>query len=122
MHEDDRRIDLLVNAVKGIDQMEQTQSYISRGCCFSSLEDNELLERWAEATRAWYRSFGASDSREADDLSAEIKLRKLAVPNDRLSIDLEIVRREMERNFERGRPEFRRRIRDIFEAMDKPPN
>jgi hypothetical protein len=68
---------------------DSIQDYLSRGRLFQSLDDTNLAERWVEAYKTMTRSarkghVPRNEGIAVDDLSAELDLRGLPIPLERV--------------------------------------
>jgi hypothetical protein len=91
MDKDDE--DSLINAVLASALMDETASYLARGRAFQTLRPIELQDRWVNAFRRWISSQG--DSSEMDDLAAELRLRNMPLPSDRVPQEHKWLRDQM---------------------------
>ena len=67
----------IVNGFLQHKSMEQIQDYLARGRRFAKLHVGQLNEDWILAVRSWLAQKDRTAERRMDDLTAELRLRKL---------------------------------------------
>jgi hypothetical protein len=103
--------------------LEETQSYLIRGRRFSEILPDELAARWVIAFKAWSAARGDVQRREMDDLSAELRLRDLPLPEDQVRAEITAMAKEIEQaGPDSLSDEARQRIADFMAARRKPAN
>jgi hypothetical protein len=102
--------DLLVKAEAARQEHAVLQAYLQRGRAFKDLSDEDLRERWIETCREWARK-GMYDRPVAhDDADAELKLRGLPAPYDRVQDEMNALRAEADARLKQATPEEHRRM------------
>ena len=76
---------------KRVDGIE-TRDYLARGRHFEKLSPDQLNDGWEGAFRRWLSRHG--DPRETDDYAAELRLRELELPYERVENELKIIHDE----------------------------
>jgi hypothetical protein len=72
------------------DRMERTRRYVEEGRQFKSLEDADLKSQWINAWRKRAASPANLDiGKLADDLEAEMEIRKIDPPRDKVKAEIE---------------------------------
>src|ERR1700680_3102794 len=64
--------------------MRETKAYLERGRRFSALLPDELAAQWVIAVRAWFAARSDVRQREVDDLTVELSLRELPIPESQI--------------------------------------
>jgi hypothetical protein len=103
--------------------MNETRAYIERGRVFKSLSAEKVLDTWIAMFERWFGERTDRNGRDMDDAAAEIRLRGLEMPYDRvkektLALQAEVLRRGPEDDS----PEIDRKIDDFLDARRKPKN
>jgi hypothetical protein len=122
MSEQKDRISAIVEGMVPARAMDENRDYLARGRSFSKTDTDELKRRCVDATRIWLRSFGATDPREMDDLTAELRLRHIDLPYESLESEFDAMRIEIQRNPKQGRAENLRHIKAFLDDLERPPN
>jgi hypothetical protein len=80
---------------------KETQSYLERGRRLQGLTDVQLASKWVVDFNAWRTSRAdqndPGNSVELDDTAAELKLRDVPPPYDRVQDDIKAIIAEAER-------------------------
>ena len=76
-------------------EMDETRDYIARGRAFKGREDVEVLDLWVAAFENLFATRTAGARLMVDDLQAELRLRKIKPPEDRIKTILEKTTAEM---------------------------
>ena len=79
-------------------QMDQAQSYLERGRQLRELCDADLKEIWVEAFDRWFESRSTRTGRIMDDVAAEIRLRGLNMPYDRVKSKIDRLKENVDRH------------------------
>ena len=116
---DEKEAAALVEAVISDDLMEQTADYLGRDRFFEGLSDEQLLQKWETSLRTWVKG-GYGPDQEHCDVGAELRLRNIEEPWDRIPD----VRNEMFQAVQRigpNNPGARAKIEEFLESLDKEP-
>jgi hypothetical protein len=97
--------------------MDETSGYLARGRRFENLSTGELGDGWVRAFTDW-RANGA-DHQVMDDLAAELRLRKLDMPYERVAKELDDMRDQI-RSMGPNNPGARARIAKFLGSLDNP--
>jgi len=76
-------------------EMNQTRDYVARGRAFECREDTEVIDLWVAAFEKLFATRTAEARLMVDDLQAELRLRKIEPPEDRIRTILEKTKAEM---------------------------
>ena len=103
--------------------MNETRAYIERGRAFEALGSDQILDTWIALFERWFDKRTAAHARDMNDLAAEIRLRGLEVPYERVGdkarvLQAELVRRAAEEDYLK----LDRKIDDFFDARRRPKN
>jgi len=63
-------------------ELERLEKYLNRGRPFAELPLEELQVRWVALVRSWAEDILGSDTREREDIEAELRYRRVAPPAD----------------------------------------
>ena len=101
--------------------MRETKAYLERGRRFSTVLPDELAAQWVIAVRAWFAARSDVHQREVDDLTVELSLRELPIPEDQILAE----RAAMVKEIQQAGPdslsdEAYQRIADFTAARRKP--
>jgi hypothetical protein len=101
--------------------MEETTGYLQRGRAHRMLETAEVEDRWVEAFKAWAAGGYKGGARDMDDCGAELRLRGLDPPYERVSAEIAEVGRKLQDlgPLEDDDP-LRQRLRAYLNARDDP--
>jgi hypothetical protein len=77
--------------------MEETAAYLLRGRRFSALAADALNREWTVAFKSWAAGDRAAAQPRLDDLSAELRLRKLEPPYDTVAAETAALQDELRR-------------------------
>ena len=112
----------VANAVLQHALMEETRSYLERGRALKGHTDEEVLDICVVTVERWFHDRVDQNQRDMDDAAAEIRLRGLESPEDRLKPMTDKMREEILRD-PRGLTErAMRQIQDFIDARDNPQN
>jgi hypothetical protein len=104
--------------------MNETRAYIERGRRLQTLSDDEIVNTWVATFERWFDEKTAVNSRDMDDAAAEIRLRGLEMPYERVKNKTRALRAELAwlDPENPSSPEIDRKISDYLEARRKPKN
>ncbi len=115
---DDLAIELLQHA-----QMNETQDYVERGRALASQTDDEVKSVWVGMFERWFDEKTAENRRNMDDASAELRLRDLEPPYDRVKAKTDELQAEIKRlGPDTFSEELDEEIDEFLEARKKPKN
>jgi hypothetical protein len=105
-------------------QMNETKDYVVRGRPLSRSTDQELADAWVASFERWFSYRNDRDAlRIMDDADAELRLRGLSPPNERVEAQTKALQNEIQRlHFNARSEELDRDIAEFFEARDNPKN
>jgi hypothetical protein len=109
----------------GLVQMDETSDYVARGRAFKGREDAEVIDLWVAAFEKLFATRTAEAMLMVDDLQAELRLRKIEPPADRIKTILEKTEAEM---FEPGAEndkrwnDIERKFEQALAGLKKPKN
>ena len=72
--------------------MDQALAYMQRGRVLNDCTDAKLMEVWVSAFERWFGQRSTQTGRCMDDAAAEIRLRGLHVPYDRVRAKVDKLR------------------------------
>ena len=101
--------------------MRETEVYLGRGRTFASTAIDEIRLRWIAAFKAWFHSRTEDNLREMNDLEAELRLRGVEPPYEKVGPELEAMRAEIERAGPRN-PSVERAIQEFRASLSTPKN
>jgi hypothetical protein len=103
--------------------MSETADYVQRGRRFGSLELSELSDRWISAFRDAFTNSMADRVVEMNDLAAELRLRGLDPPYDRVAAEIAKMTTDLEKiGPDSAMPNIKSAIREFLIARSKPKN
>ncbi|WP_047308581.1 hypothetical protein [Rhodopseudomonas palustris] len=85
--------DDLTNRLLESEDLRDTRDYLSRGRLLANLNDAELGDRWVGTFRAWLTGEAGLALRNMNDAAAELRLRSLALPYDRVAREMDSIQR-----------------------------
>jgi hypothetical protein len=88
----DEESNALASVFLASEWMDETRDYLARGRRFEKLSPDQLNDGWEGAFRRWLSRHG--DPRETDDYAAELRLRELELPYERVENELKIIHDE----------------------------
>jgi hypothetical protein len=101
--------------------MNETKAYLERGRRFSAVLPDELAAQWVIAVRAWFGVRSDVHQRELDDLTVELSLRELPIPEDQIPAERAAMMKEIEQaGADSLSDEARQRISDFIASRRKP--
>jgi hypothetical protein len=100
--------------------MEETQSYLERGRSLKDRSNDDLLNAWVTTVERWFRGRSSESQHDMDDAAAEIRLRGLTAPEERVSVLLKEMRDEIARDPGELNEGARRRLEEFSIELRKP--
>ncbi|MGX7742762.1 hypothetical protein [Rhodopseudomonas parapalustris] len=104
------------------EDMKETRDYLSRGRLLSKVSDAELGERWVETFKVWLRGEFLIALRDMNDAAAELRLRNVDIPYDRVESEMESIERAFIQFAPDARTSVDQRIEEFLLARRKPIN
>ena len=98
--------------------MEQTKNYLEGGRKFESLTVDQLKDKWVMDFKMW-RNTG--NSKEMDDTYAELRLRDIEAPFERVQAERAAMIDEIKQD-RPDNPGILAKIEKFLEAFKKPRN
>ena len=115
---DDLAIELLHHA-----QMIETRDYLERGRALASQTVDEIKSVWVAMFERWFDEKTAENRRNMDDAAAELRLRDLEPPYDRVKAKTDELQAEIKRlGPDAFSEELDEEIDEFLEARKKPKN
>jgi hypothetical protein len=115
---DDLAIESLQHA-----QMNKTRDYAERGRALASLTDDEVKSVWVAMFETWFDEKTPENGRNMNDADAELRLRDLEPPYDRVKAKTDELQAELKR---RGPDAFSEELDkendEFLAARAKPKN
>jgi hypothetical protein len=104
--------------------MNETRAYIECGRRLQTLSNDEIVNAWVAIFERWFGERTTKNSRDMDDAAAEIRLRRLAMPYERVKNETRALRAEFARLDPEhlSSPQIDRKINDYLVARSKPKN
>jgi hypothetical protein len=102
--------------------MEETRLYVERGRNLKDRSDEDVLNVCVATIERWFPDRSEPNQQAMNDAMAELRLRGLDLPEDRLKPLLDKMREEMRSQPGGPNGKVRQQIRDFVEARNKPPN
>jgi hypothetical protein len=65
-------------------EMDETSDYVARGRAFKGPQDAEVIDLWVAAFEKLFITRGPEAKLMVDDIQAELRLRKIEPPEDRI--------------------------------------
>ena len=102
--------------------MNETRDYIERGRRLQTLSSAGIFNSWVVGFERWFETAG--NSRGMDDAAAEIRLRWLKMPYERVKNKIRALRTELASLDPKNRssPQIHQKINDYLVARSKPKN
>jgi hypothetical protein len=92
---DDAHAKAVITAAMASQAMDETQSYLERGRSLESTSETALKDIWETRFKAAFKSRRPDDFESLDDASAELRLRNIEAPFDRVQVELEDAQEEI---------------------------
>jgi hypothetical protein len=118
-------MDTLAKALLANRELRETESYLTRGRAYKHLSDPELKERWITAFQAFAASPGHRETPELDDLRAELALRDVEPPLDRVKDEFDSLvtkLKQVDLTSLSDAPEWEEEIAAVLAELEKPRN
>jgi hypothetical protein len=102
--------------------MEEARAYVERRRKMQTLSSAEVVDTWVARFKRWFSTEG--NPRNMDDAAAEIRLRGLEMPYERVENEIRAFRAELARLDPENlsSPHIDRKINDYLVARSKPKN
>jgi hypothetical protein len=91
----DSHEDAFISAMIESAEMDETRDYLMRGRTHAKLSDDVLRDTWVRAFRRWFLSRGLAEARDANDLAAELRLRNVMPPYERIRAESDAMAKEV---------------------------
>ena len=114
-------LDDVARAIIADSEMQEAQSYLSRGREFASLSVEDLSQRWAAA----FTAVALGDDVKLDewaDLAAEFRLRSLPLPEDLVQGSMEALRKRISESTPEHSEAVRTHVSRRRAHWEKPKN
>jgi hypothetical protein len=108
------KVEAIADAVIESDRMDYIARYLAAGRRFANLETEEIKRRWTEAVRIFLAGYGSVNPREMDDLDSELRLRKVALPEENVRDQVAAAARRIQHDDD---PEGHARLRDRIRSF-----
>ena len=105
--------------------MDETSDYVARGRAFKGREDAEVIDLWVAAFEELFATRTAEAMLMVGDLQAELRLRKINSPEDRIKTILEKTAAEMYQPGAENDPrwgDLERKFEQALAGLKKPKN
>jgi hypothetical protein len=112
----------IVEAWLANQQLEQLENYLKRGRPLAGVALRELRSRWIASMRSWAESFRKFDHSEHEDIEAEMSLRKVEPPFDRIKEAMKKIVRQSKEHTDallQDPTRFRQTKRKIADEIDR---
>src|SRR5207302_1335968 len=119
------RIEALTASMLQSAEMDETAQYLARGRQFAALEEEDLGRRWTAAFKLLFATGAEGALLLSNDLSAELRLRGVALPFDTVSAEMEAVRLRLEDEYPKNpawREALQTQARSFLDSLKKPRN
>jgi hypothetical protein len=114
---DDKAGHELATAFLASELMDETRDYLARGRRFETLSSDQLNDEWERAFRSWFSR--RDDPREMNDCDAELRLRNVEPPYERVERELKQMHKEI-MNEEPHNTAVRAKIAKFLDSKDNP--
>jgi hypothetical protein len=105
------------------EDLRETRDYLSRGRALSNVSDGELGERWVATFKVWLRGEFLVALRNMNDAAAELRLRDLEIPYDRVESEMESIQQAFVQLAPMAGPaSVNQRIEEFLRERRKPMN
>ena len=104
--------------------VNEARGYIERGRRLQALSDDEIIDTWVATFERWFDEKTNANSRDMDDAAAEVRLRGLEMPYDRIENKTRVIQADLAGLDPKNPlpPQIDRKISDFIEARSKPKN
>jgi hypothetical protein len=109
----------------GLVEMDETSDYVARGRAFKGREDAEVIDLWVAAFEKLFATRTAEAMLTVSDLQAELRLRKIEPPEDRIKTILEKTAAEMHQPGAENDPrwdDLKRKFERVLAGLKKRKN
>jgi hypothetical protein len=106
-------------------EMNETRDYVARGRAFKGLQDAEAIDLWVAAFEKLFVTRTAEAKLMVNDIQAELRLRKIEPPADRIRTILEKTAAEMYQPGAENDPRWdslERKFEQALAGLKKPKN
>jgi hypothetical protein len=117
--DDDEFADDIVKALLADQEMEQLQSYLTRGRPLDDIDVDDLHHIWVDNYKAFFVDGDQNKLQAFSDADTELRLRKLPQPHHLVRQYWEAVRRRVEAAVHQNRDTIEDSIRQDLEAWLK---
>jgi hypothetical protein len=107
----DTDVDAFISAMIESAEMDETRDYLTRGRAHAKLSDDVLRGSWVKAFRRWFLWRGLAEARDANDFAAELRLRNVMPPYERIRAESDAMAKEIRKEGARNS--------DIRDKIDK---
>ena len=87
--------DALASSYLQHELLNETRDYLERGRALADIDDAEALDGWVTAFEVWFEKRTKKNVRVMDDAAAELRLRGLDQPEDRVKSKINTLRTEL---------------------------
>jgi hypothetical protein len=120
---DDQKYDDIATEYLHHALMNEAREYVVRGRSLGGSSDSEVQDIWVAAFRRWFDERTTANARNMDDAAAELRLRNIEPPYDRVKDKTDKIQAEIKRLSPDAPSEaLGRSIDEFFEARKKPKN
>jgi hypothetical protein len=77
--------------------LNETRDYLERGRALQGVSDVEVLNAWVASFEQWFEKRTEKNARLMDDAAAELRLRGVDQPEDRVKSKINTLRTELKR-------------------------
>ena len=114
--------DALATSYLQHEQLNEMREYLERGRALQNISDFAALDTWVATFERWFETRTEKDVRNLDDAAAELRLRNLDLPEDRVRSKIDTLGTEIKRRGPYDRSDTLARKIDEFLAASKKPN
>lgn len=119
---DPSRHDAMAEAFLQSELMDETRTYLTRGRQLASSDTEAVSGLWTAAFKKWFATRAPEDARNSDDAAAELRLRGMKPPYDRVQAELAAMRAEIARDYpadEEWSETIRAKIHKFREGLER---
>jgi hypothetical protein len=103
--------------------LDETRSYLERGRALRSVADAAAIDAWVATFEHWFEKRTAETTRNMDDAAAELRLRNLDLPYERVKSKIDTLSAEIKRRGpDAGSDTLDKKIDEFLAARKKPKN
>lgn len=115
--------DTLATSYLQHEALNEMRDYLERGRALQGVTDSDALDVWVASFERWFEMRTAESSLNMDDAAAELRLRNLDLPEERVRSKIDILSAEIRRRGPDATSEvLDRRIDEFLAEYDKPKN